>query len=91
VKTSKAYGYVWTPVLYFSTITKLILVLVKHTMKPSKPIAVRRNVMILKPLLDPGFESVTRWISRTSEVCCHFVKHANVWKGQVRAVRWARM
>jgi hypothetical protein len=84
VETRKAYVYLWTSVLYFSTVSNLVQSLVITYGE----IFQARNVFWTSAMTVVGFEGVVRWKSPAPEMFFQFAKDVKIQGGRVRAVGW---
>jgi hypothetical protein len=97
VETRKAYVYLWTSVLYFSThFLNLFRHLSYHTVRFSKPWPCSRShfsthpthrTALTPPFLDLDIDDVLRWKLPASGMFFQFAKHVEVEGGRVGAVR----
>jgi hypothetical protein len=75
LETRKEHGYVWTLVLYFSTVPKLIQAPVIMYNEIFQALFVEADILLLMAFLDLSFDCVARWKSLASEMFSQFSKH----------------
>lgn len=82
----KQSSYVWTPILCFSTDSKLVQALVTAYDEIFQGPVAEADILLLKPLLNLRFDGVVRRKLLTSEMFLKFAKHRKACRGQFRAV-----